>query len=203
MPSYSGDYETEYDYEIDADTDFQEIDQGGCCSCCCGYEYGYGIDTDSFYLTRNGVYYGDGDDTITAKNVSISKQMSIYIPDLGLSPEYFKDYTLDEIYTYFVNYLSRVLCSPYRPIVEKIHKVHTKLDKSRDTISCAVYVEWYDNAKTWLLQKAIKDKTQNVSIKFEIDGFEWNLQKNYKPVCDFKYEEKLRAEIEAFRLFGL
>jgi hypothetical protein len=211
MPSYSGDYETEYDYEIE--TDFREIDQGGGRGHCCGqgyycneyeYEYGYGIDTDSFYLTRNDVYYGDGDDTMTAaKNVSISKQMSIYIPDLGFTPEYFKDYTREEINTYFVTYLSRVLCSPYHPIVKKIHKVHAKLDNEIDTISCTVYVEWYDNAKTWLLQKDIKDKTQKISIKFEIDGFEWKLQKNYKPVCDFRYEEKLRAEIETFKLLGL
>ena len=189
MPSYSGDYEREYDYEVE--TDFQGNDDQG------KQEYGYGIDTESFHLTYNDAYYGNGK-WFGDKKVSISKQMSIYIPDLGLSPTYFKEYTRDEINTYFVNYLSRVLCSPYDPIVKKIHKVHTKMNEKTDTISCAVYVEWYNDMKTAVFQKIIKDKTQKVSIKFELDGFEWKLQKNYKPVGDFNYEEKLRAEIERF-----
>lgn len=192
MPSYSGDYEREYDYEVE--TDFQFNDYKGKQ---CKQEYGYGIDTESFHLTYNDAYYGNGK-WFGDKKVSISKQMSIYIPDLGLSPTYFKDYTRHEINTYFVNYLSRVLCSPYDPIVKKIHKVHAKMNENTDTISCTVYVEWYNDVKTDVFQKIVKDKTQKVSIKFELDGFEWKLQKNYKPVGDFDYEEKLRAEIERF-----
>jgi hypothetical protein len=194
MPSYSGDYDIEYDYE--AETDFQDFD-GKCLGEEEEEEYGYGIDTDSFYIALDDVYYGG--DHGTTKKASISKRMSVYIPDLGLTPTYFKEYTREEINSYFVNYLSRVLCSPYDPIVKKVHKVHTKLNRRTDTISCCVYVEWYNDEKTWFLQKDIKDKNKKVSVKFTVDGFEWKLRKNCKPVGDFNYEEKLRAEITGSR----
>jgi len=194
MPSYSGDYETEYDYEAETDYEY-------CRNSKDKQEYGYGIDTESFHLTYNDAYYGNGKSFGDKdKKVRISKKMSIYIPDLGLTPTYFNQYTQEETNDYFVDYLSRVLCSPYDPIVKKIHKVHAKLNKKTDTISCAVYVEWYNDMKTVVFQKNIKDKTQKVSIKFEIDGFEWKLQKNYKPLGDFNYEEKLRAQLARFEL---
>lgn len=196
----------EYDYE--AETDFQHFDQDidDCDNArdnardydkkgVTGFDYGYGIDTESFHLTLNDAYYGNSRQTDTTKKVIISKQMSIYIPDLGLSPKYFKEYTREEINAYFVNYLTRVLCSPYDSVVKKIHKVHVKLNTKTDTISCAVYVEWYNDNKTMVLQKNIRDKKQKVSIKFELDGFEWKLRKNHTPVGDFDYEEKLRSEI--------
>lgn len=210
MPSYSGPYEVEYDYERENDVKYYNCGyEDGQFKVVCGYKYGYGIDNNTFYLARNGVCY---DEWIREKNVSIgyggiidgliSKSMSIYIPDIGITPKYFEKYTHEEINNYFVDYLSRVLCwYPHHMIVKKIHKVHSKLDKDTDTISCKVYVEWYDNTKTWLLQKDIRNKKQRVSIKFE-DGFEWRLLMNYRPVGDFEYEEKLRSEIDWLRTMG-
>ena len=191
----------EYDEQCNGEYDEQcngEYDE----QCNGEYEYGYGIDTDSFYLTRNGMNYDNYNEWLEEKHVEsngrISKRMSIYIPDLGFTPKYFKNDRREEINSYFVDYLTRVLCSPYHRIVKKVHKVHTEMNKKTDTVSCTVYVEWYDNIKSWLLQTDIKNKKQNISVKFS-DGFEWKLRKNYKPIGDFTYEEKLRAEIERLK----
>jgi hypothetical protein len=168
-------------------------------------KYGYGIDTNSYYLARNGVKYSEYYDNLIDENgrargnknkgQHISTRMSIYIPDLGITPKYFKKNTREEINSYLLDYVNRVLCFGYYPIVKTVHKIHTKMKKRTDTISCRVYVEWYDNMKTQLLQKDIKNKKTNVSVRFE-DGFEWKLRRNYKPVGEFNYEEKLRAKIK-------
>jgi hypothetical protein len=224
MPYSAGAYEMEYDYE--GETDIMELDCDDIMELDCDdriveqhdggvgdgdnsshykggniKKYGYGIDTNSYYLTRNGVKYSEYYDNLIDENGrararrNISTRMSIYVPDLGITPKYFKKNTNEEINSYLLDYVKRVLCFGHCPIVKTVHKIYTKMNKRTDTISCRVYVEWYDDIKTWMFQKDIKNKRTNVSIKFE-DGFEWKLRKNYKPAGEFNYEEKLRAKIK-------